>query len=89
MFLASDCVGQQLLCLLTAGSLAVVKMEKTNDVSGRVIFGAARTVPAVDAVPLAGLDMMLVKLGRGGLDEVISNHGVCRAGPGMTLPGSA
>ena len=67
VFLATDTVGQQLLCLLTTGSLALVKMEKTNDVSGRVIFGAARTVPAVDAVPLSGLDMILVLDPGGGL----------------------
>ena len=52
VFLATNCVNQQLLCHLAAASLA-------NDVSGRVIFGAARTVAALDAAPLVPLILVL------------------------------
>jgi hypothetical protein len=67
VFLASDYVDQQLLCLIAAASLALFKMEMINDVSSRVIFGAARTVAALDAAPLAGLDMAPVLEPGGGL----------------------
>ena len=67
VFLASDYVDQQLLCLIAAASLALFKMERINDVSSRVIFGAARTVAALDAAPLAGLDMAPVLEPGGGL----------------------
>ena len=60
IFLATDCVGQQMICLLSNGSLITVKMEKTNDAGGRVIFGAARKIAALDAAPVAGLNMVLV-----------------------------
>ena len=60
IFLATDCVGQQMICLLSNGSLITVKMEKTNDAGGRVIFGAARKIAALDAAPVPGLNMVLV-----------------------------
>ena len=60
IFLATDCVGQQMICLLSSGNLVTVKMERTNDAEGRVIFGAARRITALDAVPVPGLNMLLV-----------------------------
>ena len=61
VFLASDTVGQQMICLLRSGQLAMVRMERTNEgEGGKVIFGAARVVPARDAMPVVGLAMVLV-----------------------------
>ena len=60
IFLATDCVGQQMICLLSNGSLLTVKMERTNDAGGRVIFGAARKIAALDAAPVTDLNMVLV-----------------------------
>ena len=60
IFLATDCVGQQMICLLSSGNLVTVKMERTNDAEGRVIFGAARRITALDAVPVTDLNMVLV-----------------------------
>ena len=60
VFLARDTVGQQAIYLLQGATLAIIKMERTNDGSGKVIFGAARRVPAVDAAPVAELDMVVV-----------------------------
>ena len=64
VFLATNCVNQH---LLASASLALAMMETTNDVSGRVMFGAARTVAALGVPHLAKLDMILVLESGGGL----------------------
>ena len=63
VFLATDTVGQNLICFLCTGaqpSLAMVKMEVANDCPSKIIFGAVRKISAVDAVPIKGLNMVLV-----------------------------
>lgn len=63
VFLATDTVGQNMICFLCSGSqpsLAMVKMEVANDCATKIIFGAVRKIPAVDAVPIKGLNMVLV-----------------------------
>jgi hypothetical protein len=67
VFLAGDCVGQQMICLLQSGALSMVRMERTNDGGGKVIFGAPRRVAALDAAPVEGLQMVLVLDPAGGL----------------------
>merc|ERR1719431_1614452 len=63
VFLSTDSVGQNMICFLCSGPqpcLAMVKMEVANDCATKIIFGAVRKIPAVDAVPIKGLDMILV-----------------------------
>ena len=63
VFFVTDLVGQQMLCLLRSGpnpGLQLVKMESANDNPDRIIFGAVRKIPAKDAVPISGLNMILV-----------------------------
>lgn len=56
VLLATDTLGQNMICF----SLALVKMEVANDCPTKIIFGAVRKIPAVDAVPIKGLNMVLV-----------------------------
>eukprot|EP00092_Neocalanus_flemingeri_P027542 GFUD01029881.1.p1 GENE.GFUD01029881.1~~GFUD01029881.1.p1 ORF type:complete len:1834 (+),score=561.65 GFUD01029881.1:757-5502(+) len=63
VFLSTDTVGQNMICFLCSGtqpSLAMVKMEVANDCSSKIIFGAVRKISAIDAVPIKGLNMVLV-----------------------------
>ena len=63
VFLAKDLVDQNLICILRSGlnpSLQLVKMETANDNPNRMIFGKVNWIPCTDAVPLTGLNMILV-----------------------------
>ena len=63
VFFVKDIVGQQMLCLMRSGpnpGLQLVKMEPANDNPETIIFGAVRKIPARDAVPISGLNMILV-----------------------------
>ena len=63
VFLASDLVEQNLICILRSGpspGLQLVKMETVNDNPDLIIFGAVKRIPCRDAVPLSGLNMILV-----------------------------
>ena len=63
VFLANDLVGQQMICLMRTGLspvLQLVKMESVNDSPDRILFGAVRNIPALDAAPVSGLNMILV-----------------------------
>ena len=63
VFLSTDLTGQQMICFVRSGSapcLQLVKMEPANDNPDRIIFGAVRQIPALDAAPIAGLNMILV-----------------------------
>ena len=63
VFFVTDLVGQQMLCLMRSGpnpGLQLVKMESANDSPDRIIFGAVRKIPAKDAAPISGLNMILV-----------------------------
>ena len=63
VFRATDLVSQSMICLVRSGptpGLQLVKMETVNDNSDKIIFGAAKKIPALDAVHIAGLNMILV-----------------------------
>ena len=63
VFLSTDLVGQQMICLLRTGpapGLQLIKMECANDNPDRIIFGAVRKIAGQDAVPVSGLNMILV-----------------------------
>ena len=63
VFLATDLVDQNLICILRSGpnpGLQLVKMETANDNPDRIIFGAVKRIPCRDAVPMCGLNMILV-----------------------------
>ncbi|KAL5008156.1 hypothetical protein ScPMuIL_013737 [Solemya velum] len=60
-FLTKDICGQQYLCYVIAyrQQLRCVKFEESNDLS-QLIFGAVAVIPAKDAVPVQGQDLLII-----------------------------
>uniref|UniRef100_A0A8C5XAC6 Anaphase-promoting complex subunit 1 n=1 Tax=Malurus cyaneus samueli TaxID=2593467 RepID=A0A8C5XAC6_9PASS len=88
VFISTDLCGQKFLCFLVESQLQLrcVKFQESNDKS-QLIFGSITNIPAKDAAPVEGIDMLLVLEGSGNL---VLYSGVVRVGkafiPGLPAP---
>ena len=61
VFMSQDAVGQSFFCfLLSSNQLNLVKFKYANDDGVTIIFGTVEKIPALDAVPVEELNMILV-----------------------------
>ncbi|OXB54162.1 hypothetical protein ASZ78_012608 [Callipepla squamata] len=68
VFITTDLCGQKFLCFLVESQLQLrcVKFQESNDKS-QLIFGSVTNIQAKDAVPVQGVDTLLVLEGSGNL----------------------
>ena len=87
VFLSKDAVDQSYFCLLLpTKTLNLIKFKYANDDGTTMIFGATEKIPALDAEPLDGLNMLLVLDLTGSL---VLYSGTSRVGKVLLPPSTA